>query len=199
MKILVIGATGTIGRAVVEELAQRHEVIAAAKSKAELLVDITDERSIRALLDSIGKLDALVATTGNVHFGPLARMTADEFKIGLHDKLLGQVQLALLGQHYLNDRGSITLTSGILSHDPIVNGASASAVNGAIESFVKAAALELQRGIRINVVSPSVLTESLTTYGEFFRGFESVPAVRVARAFSKSIEGGQTGQVYRVL
>jgi NAD(P)-dependent dehydrogenase (short-subunit alcohol dehydrogenase family) len=199
MKILVIGATGTIGRAVVEELAQRHEVIAAAKSKAELRVDITDEHSIRKLLESVGKMDALVATTGNVHFGPLATMTAEQFKIGLHDKLLGQVQLALIGQHYLNDRGSITLTGGILSHDPITHGASASAVNGALESFVKAAALELPRGVRINVVSPSVLTESLKTYGAFFRGFESVSAVRVARAFSKSIEGAQTGQTYRVL
>jgi NAD(P)-dependent dehydrogenase (short-subunit alcohol dehydrogenase family) len=199
MKIIVIGATGTIGQAVVTELSLRHDIVKVAKSRGEPRVDITDEASVVAMFESVGKADAIVATTGNVHFGPLATMTTEQFKLGLHDKLLGQVRLALIGQRYLNDRGSITLTSGVLAHDPIVNGASASAVNGALESFVSAAAIELPRAIRINIVSPSVLVESLDQYGPFFRGFEPVPAARVARAYSKSVEGAQTGQVYRVL
>ena len=108
-------------------------------------------------------------------------MTAEQFKIGLHDKLLGQVDLALIGQHYLNEGGSITLTSGIVSAEPIRYGANASAVNSAIDGFVRGAAVELQ-GRRINAVSPSVLRESWGSYGPYFLGFEAVPAQRVALA-----------------
>jgi len=125
-------------------------------------------------------------------------MTPEQFNLGLQDKLLGQVQLALLGQHYLNEGGSITLTSGIVGIEPIRNGANATAVNAAIEGFVAAAAIELARGVRINAVSPTILTESVGSYGPFFPGFETVPAVRAALAYQRSVEGGQTGRVYRV-
>lgn len=199
MKIVIVGATGTVGKAVVAELAPRHEIIQVGKSRGQYQADIKDADSIRALFGKIGKVDAIVSTTGKVHFGPLAQMTPELFKVGLHDKLLGQVQLALIGVDYLNDGGSITLTSGVLGHDPIVNGANASAVNGGIDSFVKAAAIELPRGIRINVVSATVLVEALDVYGPAFRGFAPVPGQRVALAYSKSVEGAQTGQIYSVL
>ncbi|HEU4601086.1 MAG TPA: short chain dehydrogenase, partial [Steroidobacteraceae bacterium] len=198
MKVLVVGATGTIGRAVVQELSARHEVLEAAQNSGKYRVDVASAESIKSLFEQVGKVDAIVSTTGKAHFGPLADMTIDQFKIGLHHKLLGQVQLALIGQAYLNDRGSITLTSGILSYDPVVAGANASVANAAIDGFVRAAAIELPRGIRINSVSPSVLVESLPSYGPFFRGFEAVPAKRVALAYSKSVEGAQSGQVYEV-
>lgn len=197
MKIILIGATGTIGRAVAQELGQRHHIIAVGKSRGEHQVDVTRSDSIRALFERVGKVDAIVSTTGGLHFGPLAEMTAEQFKIGLHDKLLGQVDLALIGQHYLNAGGSITLTSGIVSDEPIRYGANASAVNMAIDGFVRGAAVELG-GIRINSVSPTVLTESLDSYGPYFQGFESAPASRVALAFSRSVEGAQTGRVFRV-
>jgi NAD(P)-dependent dehydrogenase (short-subunit alcohol dehydrogenase family) len=187
-----------LGRAVAEDLSARHEVLEAAQNSGKYRVDIADPESLSKLFAQVGKVDAIVSATGKVHFAPLADFTIDQFKIGLHHKLLGQVQLALIGQRYLNDRGSITLTSGILSSDPVVAGANASTANAAIDAFVRAAAIELQRGIRINSVSPTVLVESLPSYGAFFRGFEAVPAKRVALAYSKSVEGAQTGQVYEV-
>lgn len=198
MKILVIGATGTIGKAVVSELSARHEILQAGRSHAPLRVDIADEASIRELLGTVAPLDAIVCAAGNVHFGPLATMTVDQFKVGLDDKLLGQVQLALIGAQHLTEGGSITLTSGILSRDPIRLGANASTVNAAIEGFVRAAAIELPRGIRINAISATVVVESLEAYGSYFRGYEAVPVQRVAYAYAKSVEGAQTGQIYAV-
>ncbi|MGE8655958.1 MAG: short chain dehydrogenase [Achromobacter sp.] len=197
MKILLIGASGTIGRAVAHELGQRHDIIAVGKTQGQHQVDITRSDSIRALFERVGKVDAIVSTAGGLHFGPLAQMTAEQFRIGLHDKLLGQVDLALIGQHYLNQGGSITLTSGIVSDEPIRFGANASAVNSAIDGFVRGAAVEL-RDARINSVSPNVLRESWAGYGPYFPGFEAVPAERVALAYSRSVEGAQTGRVYRV-
>ena len=198
MKILVIGATGTIGKAVVSELSARHEILQAGRSSAAHRVDITSETSLRELFGAVGTIDAIVCTAGHVHFGPLATMTVDQFKIGLNDKLLGQVQLALIGTEHLTDGGSITLTTGILARDPIKLGANATTVNAAVEGFVRAAAIELPRGIRINAVSATVVIESLADYGPYFRGFEAVPVQRVANAYAKSVEGAQTGQVYSV-
>ena len=111
---------------------------------------------------------------------------------------MGQVNLALAAMTRLTDGGSITLTTGILSEQPIAAGTSAAMANGAVEAFVRAAAIELPRGLRINVVSPTVLTEAMAAYGPFFRGFEPVSAARAALAFSRSIEGLQSGQVYKV-
>ena len=198
MRIIVIGAGGTIGKAVVAELAPRHEIIQVGKTRGDYQVDITDLDSIRALFEKTGKVDAIVSTAGNVHFGPLSEMTPELFDIGLKDKLMGQVNLALAGQQYLNDAGSLTLTSGILSEDPIRYGSSASMVNGALESFVRAAAIELPRGLRINAVSPTVIEESMESFGPYFRGFEAIPARRAALAYSRSIEGAQTGRIYKV-
>ncbi|MDB5894062.1 MAG: short chain dehydrogenase, partial [Rhodoferax sp.] len=189
MKILVIGASGTIGRAVVEALSPRHEIVQAGRQSAGHPVDITRHETVQALFDKVGRVDAIVSTTGSLHFGPLSSMTAAQFQKGLHDKLLGQVDLALTGQHFLNDGGSITLTSGIVSDEPIAQGAYATTVNAAIDGFVRGAAVELQRGIRINAVSPNVLRESMAVYGPFFPGFEPVPASRVALAYCRSVEG----------
>ncbi len=197
-KILLVGAGGTLGSAVTAHLRQQHHVITASRSDASHAVDLGSDESVTALLQSVGKVDAIVATTGAVHFGPLTEMTPAQFTLGLQDKLLGQVRLALLGQHHLNDGGSITLTTGILTEQPIAQGANATAVNAAIEGFVRAAALELPRSLRINAVSPSVLLEAWDSYADFFPGFEAVTAARAALAYQRSIDGIANGQVFKV-
>jgi NAD(P)-dependent dehydrogenase (short-subunit alcohol dehydrogenase family) len=198
MKILLVGAQGTLGRAVASELGARHDIIAAGRSSGDVRIDLSDRASIAAALAQIGTVDAVISAAGNLAFGPLLDLTPEQWALGLNDKLMGQVNLALLAVPHLADGGSITLTTGVLAQDPIRYGASATLVNGAVEGFVRAAAIELPRGLRINAVSPGVLTESMPNYGPYFRGFESVPAARAALGFSRSAEGAQTGQVYRV-
>lgn len=197
-RIVIVGATGTMGRALVHRIAGRYEIISVGHTRGDYQVDITDSASIRALFEKVGKIDAIVSVTGDLHFGPLVQMTTEQFRIGLDSKLLGQVALALIGQHFLNDGGSITLTAGTVSEEPIRFGANASTVNAALEGFVRGAAVELARGIRINVVSPSVLEESMSSFGPFFPGIEPVPGHRVALGYVRSIEGVQTGRVYRM-
>lgn len=199
MKVLVVGATGVVGGAVALALAERgHQVVRAGRTRGDRQVDITSDASVEALYAAVGRVDAIVSAAGGLFFGPLGEMRPGDFDIGLQDKLLGQVRLALLGQHVLADGGSITLTTGIVADEPIRQGANATAVNAAVEGFVRGAAIELPRGLRINAVSPTVLTESLAAYGPFFPRFESVPAARVALAYVRSVEGPQTGRVYRV-
>jgi NAD(P)-dependent dehydrogenase (short-subunit alcohol dehydrogenase family) len=199
MKILIVGASGTIGRAVVAELAPRHEVISAGRSSGDVRIDITDAGSIRAALQRVGRVDAVVCTAGKVKFAPLADLRAADYELGLRDKLMGQVQLVLLGREHVADGGSFTLTAGVLDVDPIRAGSSASMVNGALAAFVRAAAIELPRGLRINAVSPGVIAESMPDYAPFFRGFEPVPAARAALGYAKSVEGARTGEVFRIV
>ncbi|MGE8283068.1 MAG: short chain dehydrogenase [Stenotrophomonas lactitubi] len=199
MKILLVGASGTLGQAVARHLGQQHEILAAGRRSGSLRVDLTDDTSVRELFAQTGPVDAVISTTGKLHFGPLQQMTPEQFNVGLQDKLLGQVRLALAAQHHLNAGGSITLTSGIVSAQPIRDGANATAVNHALEGFVRAAALELlPRGLRINVVSPNVLVESMEAYGPYFPGFEAVTAQRAALAFQRAVEGIQSGETITV-
>lgn len=198
MRIIVVGASGTLGRAVAAELAARHEIVAVGRKSGDVHADIREAKSLQTMFEKVGKVDAVVSAAGSVHFGPWSDLTAEKFEIGLRDKLMGQVNLVLMGQGFVKDGGSFTLTSGVLSDDPIQYGAAASLVNGALESFVRAAAIELPRGLRINAVSPTVLEEAMSSYGPYFRGYKPVPAGQAALAYSKSVEGKQTGQVYRI-
>ncbi|AZD46755.1 short chain dehydrogenase [Pseudomonas chlororaphis] len=198
MKILLIGANGTIGSAVDKELSQRHEIIRIGRTSGDFQVDISDSASIRALFGQTGTFDALICAAGNVTFAPLGEMSEQHFALGLQDKLMGQVNLLLIGREFANDGASFTFTSGILNRDPIRSGASAALVNGAIDGFVRAAAIELPRGLRVNSVSPTVLVEAMDSYAPYFRGYKPVPGADVALAYAKSVEGLQTGQTYIV-
>lgn len=199
MKIILVGASGTIGQAIDRELRERHDIVRVGRNSGELQVNIADPASIRRLFEQTGPFDALISAAGNAHFGALEELSAREFAVGLDDKLMGQINLVLIGREFANDGASFTLTSGVLSEDPIRYGAAVSTVNAALDGFVRAAAIELPRGLRINGVSPTILEESLPAYGPYFRGFKAVPAATVALAYAKSAEGRQTGQVYRVL
>ncbi|MHC1652898.1 short chain dehydrogenase [Stenotrophomonas maltophilia] len=199
MKILLVGANGTLGQAVARQLGQQHQILAAGRRSGELRVDLTDDASVAELFARTGTVDAVISTTGAVHFGPLQQMNPAQFNTGLQDKLLGQVRLALAAQHHLSAGGSITLTSGIISAQPIRDGVNATAVNAALEGFVRAAALELlPRGLRINVVSPNVLVESMAAYAPYFPGFEPVSAQRAALGYQRAVEGIQSGETITV-
>lgn len=194
MKIVIVGANGLLGSAATAALSGHHEVIEASRS-GRVPVDLAEPDSIRRMFDELGTMDAIISCTGSVPFKPLAELTDKDFRSGFEDKVLGQINLVQIGVNYLSDGGSFTLTSGVLAREPILTGAAASLSNGALESFVMAAAAELPRRIRINAVSPSVLAEA-TGYHAYFPGFAQIPAETVGRAYVKSVEGIQTGQVY---
>jgi NAD(P)-dependent dehydrogenase (short-subunit alcohol dehydrogenase family) len=203
MNIIIIGGNGTIGQAVVKELSERHQIITASSKHGDVNVDIADPQSIEKMYQFAQKkwgsdIDAVVNTVGKVHFDDLVNMTAENYHKGLNNKLMGQVNLVLMGLRYLKPTGSFTLISGILNQDPIRGGTNAAMVNGALEAFVKAAAFEMPHKIRINLVSPTIVEESREEYKDFFRGYDAIPVAKAALAFSKSVEGIQTGQVYRV-
>jgi NAD(P)-dependent dehydrogenase (short-subunit alcohol dehydrogenase family) len=204
LRILLVGASGVLGRAIGAELSPRHDIISAGSKTGDVRIDIADPASIVAGLKAAGPLDAVACAAGAVNWPSIpeikpAPLEKSPYGLGLANKVMGQVNLALAARDHLNDRGSITLIAGVLSQTPIAQGSSASMVNAAVEAFAMAAAIEMPRGIRINAVSPTVFEESMADFGPFFRGHDPVPVVRAARAFSRSIEGLETGKTYRVV
>jgi NAD(P)-dependent dehydrogenase (short-subunit alcohol dehydrogenase family) len=197
MKIIVIGATGTLGKKITEAFKQDHQLIKVGSKSGDMQVDIRSASSIEELFKKTGKFDALISAAGSGYFGPFEMMTEKEFKIGLDSKLMGQVNLVLIGQHHINPKGSFTLISGILSDDPVRGSANLAAVNGAINSFVLAASYELDNDVRINAISPGVVEDS-PHYFSSFPGHIPVAMDKVVAGYVKSVLGIVTGQVIKV-
>ena len=195
-KVLIVGANGLLGSGAVTALADRFEIITASRSD-EISVDLTNPKSIADMYTKVGKVDAVICATGKVPFKSITELTLADYESGIDDKVLGQVELVRQGINFVNDGGSFTLTTGILARAAIPTGAVASLANGALESFVLAAAIELPRGIRINAVSPSVLVEA-PGYHSYFPGFEQVTLAAVGVAYAQSVEGSDTGKIIKV-
>lgn len=196
MKILVVGATGTIGSAIVRRLSGNHQIIAAGHSRGEVQVDIGERAAIEALFRKVGTVDAVISAAGLAAFGSLEELSDDQFALSLGNKLMGQINLVRIGLSHVSDGGSFTLTSGILAQNPIPGSAAISTVNAGLEGFCRAAALEMPRGIRINVVSPGWIKETLEAMGQ--DGSAGVPADAVVSSYAMSLEGDQSGTVIAV-
>lgn len=193
MRILLIGATGTIGKAIAAALSRRHEVLLASRQQAPFHVDIADPASIRNLYAQVGKVGAVISAAGQARFKPLDELSDADFRFSVDNKLLGQVNVIRFGLGSVADNGSITITSGILAQQPTRGSGAVSLVNAGLEGFARAAALEAPRSIRINVVSPPWVTETLQALGMPLEG--GLPAATVAQAYVGSVEGTATGQV----
>lgn len=195
MRILIVGASGTAGRAVHEHLAGRgHEIITAGRTSGDIRCDIADPSQLAGMWEQAGEVDAVVCTAGEVPYAPITELCSEDYRSAFTHKALAQINLVRTGLSHVSERGSFTLISGIPSRDPVVSGAAAAMANGAIEAFARTAAVEIAPQ-RINVVSPSVFTESLDAFGDFFPGFPAVDLSEVARGFRKAVEGASTGQV----
>ena len=198
MKILIIGGNGTIGKKVVSHFKEKHEVLVAGRSKGDALVDIADSESIQVLFQQVGKVDAVVCIAGEAKWDDFHQLSEEDFYIGLKSKLMGQVNLVRIGQNYLSDHGSVTLTTGILADDPVVKTTSASMVNGGIHSFVKAVALEMKNGIRVNVVSSGMVEDAYEKYRDYFPGHNPIPMDKVVNGYVRSVQGRGNGEIIRI-
>lgn len=196
MRVIVIGATGTIGRAAVEALSDRHEIVRAGRRSGDHPVDISSRESIDRFFAAVGPFDALVSAAGDARFGPLESLTDEDFTFSLSNKLMGQVNLVRSGLAHVRDNGSFTLTSGLLARYPAKGSGAISLVNAGLEAFTRAAALEAPRGVRVNVVTPTWVSETLVAMGR--DGSGGLPAATVARAYVESVEGSRTGEILDV-
>ncbi|MFS4492710.1 short chain dehydrogenase [Maribacter sp. 2308TA10-17] len=201
MKILVIGGAGTIGKRLVEYFSKEHQVMVAGRSSENYPVDIADTRSIKELFKKIkksGRIDAIICAAGEAKWAPMKDMSEADFHIGLRSKLMGQVNIVRYAHKCLKKRGSVTLTTGILADDPVYTTTSAAMVNGGVHSFVQAAALEMKKKMRVNVVSSGVVMDAYDKYESYFPGHVPIPMDKVLMGYRRSVLGRVNGEVIRI-
>ena len=199
MKILIIGGNGTIGKKVSQRLREKHTILVAGRNSGNVNVDFSNADSIRSMFNSVGKLDAIVSIAGEAKWGKFEHLSEEDFYIGIKNKLMGQVNVVRIGKDFLNPNGSITLSTGILADDPVDMTTSPAMVNGGIHSFVKAVALELKNGIRINAVCSDLVEDAYEKYKDYFPGNTPVPMSKVVDGYVKSIEGKINGRILRIM
>ena len=197
MKILVIGGNGTIGNVVTTHFSIDHEVLVAARKSGNIEVDITDSVSIQSMFEQVGIVDAVICIAGEAKWAKFQELSEDDFHIGIRSKLMGQINLTRIGQNFLAEGGSITLSTGILADIPVLKTTSAAMVNGGIHSFVQAAALELENNQRINVVSLGMVQDAYEKYKDYFPGHNPVPMSKVVNAYVRCVLGRMNGQIIR--
>lgn len=197
MKLLIIGGAGTIGKRISAYFKTKYEVLTAGRASGDFKVDIADSKSIKALFEQVGKVDAIICAAGEAKWSAFNELTEEDYYIGIRSKMMGQVNIVRIGQEYLHVNGSITLSTGILADDPVVKTTSAAMVNGAIHSFVKAVNLEMRNGIRVNVVSLGVVEDAYEKYKDYFPGHPPVAMTKVVLAYDRSVSGRGSGEIIR--
>jgi NAD(P)-dependent dehydrogenase (short-subunit alcohol dehydrogenase family) len=193
VRILVVGATGVIGGAVADALAARgHEVLRASR-RSEHAVDIADASSIRALYARVGRVDGVICCAGEAVDRALLDTTDEDFATSFREKLMGQVNLVRLGVQHVNDGGVFVVTAGIYGTEPPPGAVAGAMVDGALESFARAAARDLPRRIRIVAVSPPWIKESAAPIGMD----APLTAAENAWSYVEAVEGNTTGVIVR--
>jgi len=133
---------------------------------------------------------------GYLHLPPLKELTDEQYALGWENKLMGQINIFRIGQYFVREGGVILLTSGMLANEPMPGSAATSAANGALNSFVKAAALELDNKIRINAVSPIFVKETMEMMG--MDSQSGLSAMDTAKAYIAAFEDSMSGEVIDV-
>jgi len=198
MKLLIIGGNGTIGKTVTKYYSKKNDVVIAGRTAGDVIVDIAESTSIKNMFEKVGKFDAIVCIAGEAKWAGFKDLAEEDYYIGLKSKLMGQVNLVRIGLNYLNQGGSITLSTGILADDPVIKTASAAMVNGGIHSFVKAVSLELENQHRVNVVSLGMVEDAYEKYKDYFPGHNPITMTKAINGYVRSIDGKGNGEVIRV-
>jgi len=198
MKLFIIGGRGTIGKKVTEYFTQKYEVLVGGRNSGDIKIDIADQESIEKAFEQVGKVDAILCIAGEARWNDFDELTEEDYYIGIKSKLMGQVNIVRIGRKYLNQGGSITLSTGILADDPVIKTTSAAMVNGAIHSFVQAVDLEIENCIRGNVVSLGLVEDAYEKYKDYFPGHVPITMQEAVAAYAKSVEGKKRGEIIRI-
>ncbi|GAB3447330.1 short chain dehydrogenase [Actinophytocola sediminis] len=198
MRIIVVGGAGTIGRRLVPALrATGHEVVVAGRTSGEVHVDLTSHASIEAMYRAVPSVAGVVCIAAHGALDEFATLTTGALHENLRAKFYGQVDLVLTGQHHCADGASFTLTSGVFADQAWPHVTGGGVISGALHSFVLSAAIELPRGMRINVVSPTMIGDSVAAFGEHFPGMGSVPMDQLVEHYLRCVEGADSGEIIR--
>ena len=192
MKIIIVGASGRIGKEVDKALSVSHDIVRVGERSGDIKCDYTIPESVRDMFNKVGEFDSLISVIGGDSiFKPFVDLDNEDYRYGFERKFLGQIRFLKLGESFVRDNGAFVFTSGFLSQYPNPASIATGPLNAAVNTFVKNTASLLPRGIRINVVSPSPIVEP----GQEGKGL--VTAAETAKLYVEAVEGDFTGRVLR--
>ncbi len=192
MKIILVGATGRIGKEVNNALSHDHDIIRVGSRSGDIQCDYTSPDSVRNMYSKVGRFDSLISVIGGDSvFKEFSELNDEDYRYGFERKFLGQIRFLDLGKNCIQDNGSFVFTSGFLSQYPNPYSIATGPLNSAIDTFVQNAANFLPRGIRLNVVSPAPIVEP----GQEGRGV--VTSAETAKLYVEAVENNITGKVLR--
>jgi NAD(P)-dependent dehydrogenase (short-subunit alcohol dehydrogenase family) len=192
MKIIIVGASGRIGKEVDKALTDMHEIIRVGVRSGDVQCDYTNTKSVRSMFEKIGEFDSLISVVGgDSTFKPFQDLNDEDYRYGFERKFLGQIRFLKFGESFVRNNGSFVFTSGFLSHYPNPASIATGPLNATVDTFVRNTAPLLSRGIRLNVVSPAPIVDP----GQEGRGL--VTAAETATFYVKAVEENITGQVLR--
>ena len=191
-KVLVLGSTGLVGKALVEKLKGAVEVVEASFNHPENPFDIANPQSLKALFEKVGKVDAILCTAGVVRMADWSTADDAEWEFGIQNKMMGQINTLRFGEKYVKDGGAIVLSTGILAEYPFNGSSIVTTVNAAVEAAVKSAAVEVDR-IRFNAVSPGWVAETMVAIG--MDPEPGMPAADVAQFYIDLMNDSISGDI----
>ncbi|MCA8325174.1 SDR family oxidoreductase (plasmid) [Burkholderia cepacia] len=172
-RVLVVGGSSGIGEATARAFAEAGATVTIASRDAAKLaaskdrigygvstgvMDITDDASVRAFLDSAGEFDHVVVSAAQTATGPVRGLELDDAYAAMDSKFWGAYRVARAVR--IRQGGSLTFVSGFLSVRPSKNSVLQGAINAALESLARGLALELAP-VRVNTVSPGLIATPL--------------------------------------
>ncbi|MFD8492947.1 short chain dehydrogenase [Amycolatopsis sp. NPDC059657] len=198
MRIVVVGGAGTIGRRLVPALRSRgHDIVVARRTSGEVRVDLASPATIEAMYREVGAVDGVVSVGAHGALDEFATLTSEALAENMRAKFFGQAELVLTGQRHCADGASFTLTSGIFADQAWPGVTGGGVISGALHSFTLSAAIELPKGMRVNVVSPTLVGDSAGAFAEQFPGMRPVRIDDLVGHYLSCVEGDGTGRVIR--
>ena len=182
--ILVTGASSGIGRgicidcskmgATVHLMARNedrlNETFSQMEGRNHIIhkADLCNTEDINALVDNLPMIDGMVLCAGIIKTMPVKNITEDSMMEIFNANIIGDIKLLsrLLKKKKLNHGGSVVFISSVSTFNVKVGNSLYSATKGAVNSFAKAAALEVaKQEIRVNCIQPGFIPSNILSKG----------------------------------
>ncbi|NNF18189.1 MAG: SDR family oxidoreductase [Flavobacteriaceae bacterium] len=168
-KILMIGGSHGIGKSIVQEIQDTHEVHVASRTndgleglnvhyhKLDVLADDLDTSALP------GSLDGFIYCPGSITLKPFKMLKLDDFRSEMELNFFSLVKILQAVMPKMTEGGSVVLFSTVAVGTGMPFHASVAAAKGAIEGFARAMAAEYAPKVRINVIAPSLVDTPLSS------------------------------------
>lgn len=165
-KIIIIGGSKGIGKAITESLLSNHQVINVSRTPPDFQHENLSHHSCDILSDklpSIETADGLIYCPGSINLKPFNRLSVEDFRTDFEINVIGAVKTIQAYTKALSqsDSASIVLFSTVATKLGMPFHASVATAKSAVEGLTKSVAADLAPKIRVNAIAPTITDTDL--------------------------------------